>query len=115
MILVAGILHNYGGSDEALEMIIAMACKALFHMIGLDISHSNLAKGCQSCRTISRYELNLAAECVMKVILDIKEDGVKEVGVIMDHGHHVKQDHFVNIIGLDTTRKQRREWSKHSV
>ena len=46
-------LHNYGGSDEATEMIIAGAYKALFHQIEFRCGAENIARGCPGQRTIA--------------------------------------------------------------
>ena len=91
-------LHNYGGSDEATVMIIAGAWKALFYDIGFDMPSHNLAKGCPSRRTISRFEHNIATDCSMKVLQDIKDDGATKIGIVTDHGHRGGQDHFVILL-----------------
>ena len=55
-ILTAFGLHNYGGSDEALEMAIAGSWAALFHHIGYPIEPAQLGKGTPSRRSIARWE-----------------------------------------------------------
>ena len=98
-------LSNYGGSDESSEMLFPGVLEALFHDIGFECNPSNLAKACPSKTTIARYDLNLAVDCLMKVLQEIKDDGAKLIGVMMDHGHRAKQDHFVIVIiwsGLDS-------------
>ena len=90
-------LHNYGGSDEATEMIIAGTLKALFFEIGFKVSPVQLSKGCPSQRTIARAEFNLAGDALIKVLWEMKKDGVKRVGMMTDHGHRAGQDHFVVI------------------
>ena len=110
MIMTAGGLHNYGGSDEAFEIMISMVFKALFYEIDFKISHIQLARGCPSRRTIARYELYFAADCLMKVIYEIKSDGAKELGIIFDHGERGGQDHFVVVIvwtGVNKETKRR--------
>ena len=49
-------------------------------------------------QTISLYKLNLAVDCVAKVLLEIKDDGAEVVGMMTDHGHCGGQDHFVIFI-----------------
>ena len=98
MMITAGGLHNYGGSDEALEMIIAMTLKGLFHDIKFKVSHEQLAFSIPSRRTLARYEWYFATDCMMKVLYEIKEDGAVEVSIISDHGHRGGQDHFVIVI-----------------
>ena len=97
-IMAAFNLHNYGGSDEATEMIIAGAYKALFHQIGFRCGAENLGRGCPSQRTIARSELNLATDTLLKVIQEMKDDDARFVGIITDHGHRGGQDHFVVVI-----------------
>ena len=96
--MAAHNLHNYGGSDEATEMAIAGAYAALFEHIGLKIDPKKLGKACPSQRTIARYEHNIATDCLIKVMQEIKDDGAKKVGIISDHGHRGKQGHFVVVI-----------------
>ena len=105
IILTAFGLHNYGGSDEALEMCIAGSWAALFRDIGYDVSSEQLAKACPKSRSFGRYELHLARDCLTKVIAEIKQDKAEIVGIIMDHGHRGRQDHFVIVVmcGQDTT------------
>ena len=91
-------LHNYGGSDEATQMIMAGTLDMLFNEIGFECSAEQLAKAVPSQRTIARYELNLAVDCLLKVLQEIKDDGAKFVGIMCDHGHRGGQDHFVIII-----------------
>ena len=55
-ILAAHNLHNYGGSDEATQMIVTGTMKALFKDIGFKVNSHHLAKGCPSQRTIAQYD-----------------------------------------------------------
>ena len=64
--MAADNLHNYGGSDEATEMIIVTAYDALFYKIGFECDPASLGKGCPSQRTIAIAELNLATDCLLK-------------------------------------------------
>ncbi len=98
IILTAFGLHNYGGSDEALEMCIAGSWAALFRDIGYNVSSEQLAKACPKSRSFGRYELHLASDCLTKVIAEIKQDKAEMVGIIMDHGHRGGQDHFVIVV-----------------
>ena len=79
-------------------MLTAGAYNGLFHNIGFECDCSSLGKGWSSQRTITRSELNLAADCLMKVFQEIKDDETKYVGIITDHGHIGGQDHFVVVI-----------------
>lgn len=83
-----------------LEMCIAGAWAALFQHIEYKISSANLGKSCPSHRTLAWYKLHLAVDCLAKCIDEIKQDGADLVGVMMDHGHHTGQDHFVIVIIL---------------
>ena len=94
-IIVSCNLHNYGGSDESTEIVTAGAFDGLFHDIGFECDSSSLGKGCPIQRTIDRSELNPAANYLMKVLKEIKDDGTKYVGIITDHGHRGGQDHFM--------------------
>ena len=105
LMMTVGGLMNYGGSDEALETIIAMTLKGLFYHIGFAVDHGNLAKGVISRRTIGRGELRFATDCLAKVLYEIVYlDEAMEVCIITDHGHRNGQDHFVVVIswaGMD--------------
>ena len=65
IILTAFGLHNFGGSDEALEMCIAGAWVALFHEIGYEVDAEKFGKVCPSRRrTISRYDVHGSCCCL---------------------------------------------------
>jgi hypothetical protein len=57
-ILMAFELHNFGGSDEALEICIAGAWAAFFHENGYEVDAKKFGKGCPSRHTISRYDVH---------------------------------------------------------
>ena len=42
--------------------------------------------------------MNLAVECILVSLQEIKDDGATQVGMITDHGHRDGQDHFVIVI-----------------
>lgn len=108
IVLSAFGMHNYGGSDEAMEMAIAGAWSALFKEIGYEFESKALGKACPSQRTIGRYDLNLAADCLAWMVHQIEKDGAKEVGIVTDHGHRGGQDHFVIVViwsGLDENNR----------
>jgi len=108
-ILASFNLHNYGGSDEATEMIIAGTLKAFFHEIGFNITSSQLSKGCPSRDTIKRAELNLAVDVVIQVLNEIKDNDVQCISIMVDHGHRAGQDHLVIIIvypGVDSNGRR---------
>ena len=91
-ILASFNLHNYGGSDEATEMIVAGVLMALFHDIGFDVDHSALAKACPSQTSIFDAELRLSVDVIIKVLHEMKNDGVKYISIMTDHGHRAGQD-----------------------
>ena len=95
-----GGLHNYGGSDEAFQIMMSFIFKGLFVDIGLihQLTPLMLARGIPSRRTIARYEHWFAADCLMSILYEIKSDGAIEVSLICDHGHRAGQDHFVIVI-----------------
>ena len=62
IIMAAAGLHNYGGSDEAMQMMIGMVFKAFFNDIGFKYNHEQLSKAIPSRRTIRRYEHLLATD-----------------------------------------------------
>lgn len=108
-ILASFNLHNYGGSDEATEMIIAGTLKAFFHEIGFNITSSQLSKGCPSRDTIKRAKLNLAVDVVIQVLNEIKDNDVNCISIMVDHGHRAGQDHLVIIIvypGVDSNGRR---------
>ena len=71
-IMVAGNLHNYGGSDEAMEMVIDTAYDVLFYDIRFDCDPASLGKGCPCQRTIARAKLHIATDCSLEVMQEIK-------------------------------------------
>ena len=102
-------LHNYSASDEMMEMIIAGAFKALFHDVGFDVTSENLANGCPSQWTFAWAEFNLAVDCLMKVLQEIKDNGAKTASMMTDHGHRGGKDHFIVLLvwsGLDENQNQ---------
>jgi len=97
-------IHNMGGSDEGMEMLIGGVLKALFHDIGFNISNEILSKGCPSRRTIARIEYRLCADCYFHAVSQMKKDGVKYIFLIVDHGKRNGIEHFVKLVkwgGLD--------------
>ena len=102
--MATGNLHNYGGPDEATEMIIATAYDSLFYDIGFDCDPASLGKGYPSQWTIAQSELNIATDCLLEVMQEIKNDGETKFSVITDHSHRGGQDHFDIVLcwaGLD--------------
>ena len=97
LLAASGVL-NFGGSDEAAEMMIAMVLKGFLNEIGFKISHEQLANAIPSRRTLARYEHILATDCILKVIHEIRKDGATKIGIITDHGHRGGQDHFVIVV-----------------
>ena len=79
-------------------MVTAGAYNDVFHNIGFECDSLSLGKGCPSQQTINWSELNLAADCLIKVLQEIKDDGTKHVGIITDHLHRGGRDHFVVVI-----------------
>ena len=49
------------------------------------------------CRN-SGVSCNLMADCLVKVLQEIKDDKAKLVGIITDHGHRGGQDHFMVVV-----------------
>jgi len=98
-VMAAYNLHNYGGSDEGTLMVQAGTLAGLFTHLGLEYDPEGLAKGLLSSeRSNARYECKLAAECMMKVMQEIKDDGAKVVAAMGDHGHRGGQDHYVVVL-----------------
>ncbi|KAL7530309.1 hypothetical protein ACHAXR_007396 [Thalassiosira sp. AJA248-18] len=107
-IMIACSLFGYGCSDEATIMIMAGTMKALFYELGIDISDQQIAKAFPSRATLSEMEIRGAADSLLAVCQEIKEDMMVTLGralsLTTDHGHRKGQDHFVKLIswaGLD--------------
>ena len=96
--LAAFNLHSYGGSDESTMMIVAGTLDMLFQEIGFECTPEQLGKGVPSPRTIARYEMHLAVDCIIVTLQEIKDDGSTQVGMMTDHGHRAGQDHFVTVL-----------------
>jgi DNA-binding transcriptional MerR regulator len=97
-IMTAFNITGYGCSDEATSFIQTGAWLGMLHELGVDVPAANVGKQSVSSRTLARWELNLATDCLATVIQEMKEDGATNVGIITDHGHRHKQDHFVIVI-----------------
>ena len=93
---------GYGCSDEATSMIQCGAWLALLNEIELEIDEESVANACPSRRTLARWELMLATDCMATNIEEMKRDmdgrDKKYCGVISDHGHRGGQDHFVVVV-----------------
>ena len=97
-IMTAFNITGYGCSDEATSFIQTGAWLGMLHELGVDVQAANVGKQSVSSRSLARWELNLATDCLATVIQEMKEDGATNVGIITDHGHRHKQDHFVIVI-----------------
>ena len=107
-IMTAFNITGYGCSDEATSMIQCGAWLALLNEIELEIKAVDIANACPSARSLARWELLLATDCMAMTVEEMKRDmkasGMKYCGIISDHGQRGKQDHFVVIVvwaGLD--------------
>jgi len=107
-IMTAFNITGYGCSDEATSMIQCGAWLALLNEIELEIKAVDIANACPSARSLARWELLLATDCMAMAVEEMKSDmeasGMKYCGIISDHGQRGKQDHFVVIVvwaGLD--------------
>jgi hypothetical protein len=83
--------------------------KAMAEEMGIDLSHKALAKGCPSVKTLKNWELNLAGDCLGKVIWQIAKDAKRlrdkygpsvklQITLVTDHGNREGVDHFVKMI-----------------
>jgi len=106
-IMIACSLFGYGCSDEATIMIMAGTAKALFYELGIEVTDAQIAKAFPSRATLANLEPKVAADCLLSICQEIKEDferdpGVRlqqlDLGLTCDHGHRQDQDHFVKLI-----------------
>ena len=91
-------IFGYGCSDEATIMIMAGTIKALFVQLGIDIDEKRIAKAMPSRATLYNMEVRAAADCILGVCQEMKEDEVSCIGLQADHGHRQDQDHFVKLV-----------------
>ena len=91
--MAAGNLHNYGGSDEATEMIIATAYDALYYDIGFDYDPASLGKGCPSQRTIAQAWAGVNFEPVLKGVCQ---------DIVIHTMHQQRCENFVQMAALIT-------------
>ena len=70
----------------------------LFQEIGFECTPEQLGKGVSSPRTIARYEMHLAVDCIIVTLQEIKDNGAMQVGMMTDHGHRAGQDHFIIVL-----------------
>lgn len=101
-IMAAYNVTGYGCSDEATSMIQCGAWLALLNEIDVDITDEQVANACPSARSLARWELMLATDCMGMNIEEMKRDmegrEFRYCGVITDHGHRGNQDHFVIVV-----------------
>ena len=64
------------------------------------------------CRN-SGVSCNLMADCLVKVLQEIKDDKAKLVGIITDHGHRGGQDHFMVVVCWAGKNKKGHKTYKH--
>ena len=91
-------LHNMRGSDEGMELIIAGVVKGLADEVGLPLTNLSLSYGCPSRHTLARGDKRLAADVLISVAKDIKNNNVKWIAFMVDHGKRSGIEHFVKII-----------------
>ena len=90
-------LHGYGASDEAVMMIVSGVIFALRHEMGMEreLTTEMISKGCPNSRTLSRHEHNMAADCLVRVLQMMKDDGATTCCVFQDHSNRKGQEHYV--------------------
>ena len=98
MRMIAGFsLHNSGGSDQAFSLALAVAWKALFLEIDLDVTNEQLAIGTPCQTTFSNAEYKCSAECLLMVANEMKE--CKYYALSQGAGHRQGLEHLVKIGG----------------
>lgn len=90
--------QGYGASDQGTEMIQAGTIAALVKELHIDISAEGIGKGLWSGTTNVRAEERLAAECLLVVLDEIREDGATNFALMSDHGKRNGLEHFVKIL-----------------
>jgi len=70
----------------------------LCYDIGYKIKEGQLGKVVPSRKTLARQEKNLAVDCLIHAVQEMKEDDVKYLFLIVDHGKRNGIEHFVKLV-----------------
>ena len=103
-IIIACSMFGYGASDEALIMSMSGILKALFHEAGIPISNEQIGKALPSRALLYDMEVDCAADCLLARCQEMKDDNVRNAGLVSDHGHRAGFEHFVKLMtwaGMD--------------
>jgi hypothetical protein len=98
-IITACCMFGYGCSGEGKIMIMAGIVKALFVEAGVPITDVQIGNGLPSRDTLSNWEYETAADCLLGRCQEMKEDSVTRLAITCDHGHTKNQNHFVKVLG----------------
>ena len=103
-IIIACSMFGYGASDEALIMSMSGILKALFHEAGIPISNEQIGKALPSRALLYDMEVDCAADCLLARCQEMKDDNVRNAGLVSDHGNRAGFEHFVKLMtwaGMD--------------
>lgn len=86
------------GPDEATEMLVVGAIKALAEEVGTSLSSRALSLGRPSRHTLARVEKRLATAVYLSVVRDMRDNCVEWIVLMIDHGKRSGIENFVKLI-----------------
>jgi hypothetical protein len=93
---------GYGCSDEGTLFTMGGTLSGLFNEVGMKINAEQIFRTLPSRSTLGNWEADVATDCLFALCWQLKEAGVKQLGITTDHGHRKGQDHLVKLLSFPT-------------
>lgn len=93
---------GYGCSDEGTLFTMGGTLSGLFKEVGMEIDAEQIFRTPPSRSTLGNWEADVATDCLFALCWQLKEAGVKQLGITTDHGHRKGQDHLVKLLSFPT-------------
>ena len=74
----------------------------MFNEVGMKIDAEQIFRTLPSRSTLGNWEADVATDCLFALCWQLKEAGVKQLGITTDHGHRKGQDHLVKLLSFPT-------------
>eukprot|EP00956_Cyclotella_meneghiniana_P024623 scaffold49687_cov33-Cyclotella_meneghiniana.AAC.1 len=106
-IITVSTIPLAGASDFGVQSVVFGTTKAIAEVMGIKISHDQLAKAMPSTDSLRNWEFDLAGGCLASVIERIAKDALLvkqqtgmplQISLITDHGNQEGVDHLVKMI-----------------
>ena len=94
---------GYGFSDEGTLFTMGGTLSGLFNEVGMKINAEQIFRTLPSRSTLGNWEADVATDCLFALCWQLKEAGVKQLGITTHHGHRKGQDHLVKLLSFPTS------------